>query len=258
MAPGTWQRLQGALYRFGILGICPLIVRRAREWLRHRRAFCLQRDDEVFDRDHGVDTCRMVALSRLSIDSAWKQFAGDYGATPLGIFRTMMKRLWIDYSRYAFMDLGCGKGKTLLVAAEHGFNRVIGVDFSQELCAIARANVNEFCRTHANSNIEVICADATSVQPPAGNCVLYFCNPFGEPLMQQVIQNIGRSLSEQPRDVFIVYCNPQWRQVCDSAGFLKKHATSLWSPEWYIIYRAVRHHQGFKADTSVASCGTTR
>ena len=49
--------------------------------------------------------------------------------------------LAIDASRFTFVDLGCGKGKPLMVAASYGFRRLVGVDISAECIAIARRNI---------------------------------------------------------------------------------------------------------------------
>ena len=40
------------------------------------------------------------------------------------------------------MDLGCGKGRVLMLAVEYGFARVTGVDYSASLCEIARRNLD--------------------------------------------------------------------------------------------------------------------
>ncbi len=40
--------------------------------------------------------------------------------------------------RYDFLDLGCGKGRALIVAAEFPFRAITGVELSPALAAIAR------------------------------------------------------------------------------------------------------------------------
>ena len=43
-----------------------------------------------------------------------------------------------------FLDLGAGKGRMLLAASRYPFRRVIGVELSDRLAAIARSNVAAF------------------------------------------------------------------------------------------------------------------
>jgi tRNA1(Val) A37 N6-methylase TrmN6 len=35
-----------------------------------------------------------------------------------------------DHNQYAFVDLGCGKGRALMVASEFSFARLVGVEIS--------------------------------------------------------------------------------------------------------------------------------
>jgi hypothetical protein len=54
---------------------------------------------------------------------------------------TVLHRLPIDDpSQFAFVDLGCGKCRTLILAAEHGFRPVIGVELDLPLTGIARSS----------------------------------------------------------------------------------------------------------------------
>jgi 2-polyprenyl-3-methyl-5-hydroxy-6-metoxy-1,4-benzoquinol methylase len=53
--------------------------------------------------------------------------------------------------RATFIDIGCGKGRVLLMAAEHGFRKIIGIDFAADLCLTARGNVEQYRRCSDNS-----------------------------------------------------------------------------------------------------------
>ena len=56
----------------------------------------------------------------------------------------MLRALDIDYSDFVFVDYGSGKGRTLLVAAEFPFKKIVGVEIAQELHAIAGKNVDQY------------------------------------------------------------------------------------------------------------------
>jgi len=51
-----------------------------------------------------------------------------------------------DIRDYAFIDLGCGKGRVTTVASEFPFREVIGVELSTALAATARANAATVAR----------------------------------------------------------------------------------------------------------------
>jgi SAM-dependent methyltransferase len=42
-----------------------------------------------------------------------------------------------------FIDIGCGKGRVLCVAAHFGFKNITGIDFSKELCDQAKINLEK-------------------------------------------------------------------------------------------------------------------
>jgi hypothetical protein len=57
-----------------------------------------------------------------------------------------------DVSGYTFIDMGSGKGRMLLLAAEPPFRRIIGVEFASDLDALARSNV----KTYRNPKASVL------------------------------------------------------------------------------------------------------
>jgi len=241
--PGIISRIQGTLHRFGVAGMAPLVVRRIRERAARKRGYYveLQRAGEAFDREHGTDTCRTVHLASLQIDSGNKALGLAYMMTPAAVFKRTMGRLGIECGRYAFMDYGSGKGRVLLLAAELGFQGITGVEFSAELCEIARRNIAAYAKSvKRDVRIEVRCEDAALSRIPPGDCVLHLYNPFREEIVSRVAENIGRSLAEDPRDILVVYHNPQFRRVFDRCPFLKAQMSEVWSPDWYVVYRGIQ------------------
>jgi predicted RNA methylase len=237
------QGLHTANYRFGKMGLLPLVVRRSRfafsNYLGRSRTFRV--GDLEFDKLNNTDTSGRIGLSNLKIISTDNEATcSRYEPTPVLPFAKIMARLAIDRSKYTFVDYGCGKGRALLLAAEHGFRKIIGVDFSPELCEIARMNANTYKESQgADVDIRISCVDASTFQLPPGNCVLYFYNPFGEELMQKALEHIETALQIESRDVYLVYFHPQWSKVFDNARFLTRHISSIWSPDWYIVYKAL-------------------
>jgi len=58
--------------------------------------------------------------------------------------------------RATFIDIGCGKGRVLLMAAEHGFRKIIGIDFAADLCLTARGTVELYRRcSNSSSSINI-------------------------------------------------------------------------------------------------------
>ena len=99
--------------------------------------------DSWFDIKYGTDTAGVVKLIDLKIDSVNIKNGVDYQPT---IARHLKKilRTQIFPPKSVFVDLGSGKGRNLLVASQFNFKRVVGIEFSKELCNIAKKNVDIF------------------------------------------------------------------------------------------------------------------
>ena len=97
----------------------------------------------------GVETSKRVGLDALAISSANKDRGFGYAPTSRRRFRALLKALELPYNSLGFVDYGCGKGRVLMEAADAGFKRVVGVEFSPELCDIARVELGAFQKVAA-------------------------------------------------------------------------------------------------------------
>ncbi len=182
-------------------------------------------DQDEFDATFGVDTARQVALSDLDVDSPNYAFGVKYQATPVALFSEMMAQLPIRHHEFNFIDFGSGKGRTLLLAAQLQFNRVIGVEFSMELHEIALHNVGLLRKTTPYaSSICCECVDAADYNVPNGQAVYYFFHPFNEPVMRAVLGNLERSLRDAPRMAYLVYHSPLLAKLIDDSTMWKRYA----------------------------------
>ncbi len=64
------------------------------------------------------------------------------------LFREMVGGLPIDCSEFTFIDVGSGKGRALLLAADYPFRRIIGVEVPPELHR-GRRKSSRLCRIAA-------------------------------------------------------------------------------------------------------------
>lgn len=191
--------------------------------------------ERYFDRKFAVDTAGRVYLPELRSDPRY-QHAVPYAASPCFFIRRALKLLPVDHREFTFVDIGCGKGKVLLVASAWPFGQIIGVEISQVLLEVAERNIATYrgkkkrCR-----DFRLLCVHARDYEIPPGNSVLYFYNPFKEPLMREVLENVGRSVAQCRREVFIIFNYPVHRVLADSLPFLSVVRES----PWYRIYKVV-------------------
>ncbi|MBZ5489392.1 MAG: class I SAM-dependent methyltransferase [Acidobacteriia bacterium] len=204
--------------------------------------------------------------------------ARPYFATEPWLFRQIMQALALSIQQsaisqgnvvpaalqdFTFIDLGSGKGRALLMAAQYGFKRIIGVEFMPELHRVAQENIRKYtahrteaspdhlcgtgtpacaaemvrdegtdksvCATKAAS-IESFCMDALDFEFPAAPLVVYLFNPFSEATFVTVLENLRKSIEHAPRPVCIAYRFTEHEKLLAEAGWLEKTAgTEQWA-----------------------------
>jgi SAM-dependent methyltransferase len=122
------------------------------------------------------------------------------------LFRAL-RQVPIDPQRDVFLDFGCGMGRALVVASTFPFRRVVGVEWSPQLAAIARDNLRRAKRARCRA-AEVIVADAAAFAVPSDASVLFLYAPFDGPVLEAALQAIQRSLAQAPRRMTVIFKNP--------------------------------------------------
>lgn len=201
-----------------------LLLKKFMQTLRHGgipavtrsvRTLLMQTGQDAFDARHGTDTASTVPLWRCEIDCTNASLGTRYEYTPEDELEAAVRFLCEDLGQFTFIDLGCGKGRTLLVASKLGFEEIVGVEFAKELGQIARSNLAKM----QVRNATVIHADAAEYKFPHRNIVIYLFNPFQEPVMQKVISNLQKSSCEK---LYVIYRVPECAPLLDSSGFLRR------------------------------------
>ncbi len=136
---------------------------------------------------------------------------------------------------FTFIDLGSGKGRTLLMASSYPFRRIIGVELLEELNAIALENIARYRSAEQKCfNIEAKSGDASRFEFPAEPTVLYLFNPFPRHVWREVLANLHRSLLAAPRQVYVIYHNPVHEDILEAQSWLHQ----LRRTHQFVIYEA--------------------
>ena len=154
-------------------------------------------------------------------------FHSPYQPTESALFHEMLATVsaqaGFDFHEITFVDLGSGKGRTLLMASDYPFRRIVGVEL---LPALHHAAVDNLSKYQSESQkciaIESICADATEFVFPDVPILLFLFNPFPESGLRRVIANLEQSLREHPRKLYVLYHNPLLEKVLSESPMVKK------------------------------------
>ena len=168
-----------------------------------------------FDIKYKTNTLQITPLEKLyDIKSKNKNFGTQSQASYVYLFQKAFKEFGRDNTKHTFLDFGCGKGRALLLAAKQGFKKVIGIDFSQELCDISEKNINKFQKKiKGRASFSVECADAATFIIPKEVDTIYFYHPFEKNIMEMVLKQIEISIKKYPRNILAVYCNEQYPEL---------------------------------------------
>jgi SAM-dependent methyltransferase len=174
--------------------------------------------DYLFDFRFGTDTVRQVELKDLSTNSENYSRGHRYALTPASVFRKLLNK--INFSKdSAFVDLGCGKGKILLFAAEYGFKRVTGIEFTKELSECSKKNISIYKnKTGLKADIEVVHSDVVDYEIKDDDNVFYLFNPFDDIILGKVLDNINASYKKNPRNIYLIYYIPYHSNIIEQKG----------------------------------------
>ncbi|MBI1840254.1 MAG: methyltransferase domain-containing protein [Verrucomicrobia bacterium] len=193
-------------------------------------------EDYLFDWCYGTDTIRRVEPSSLQFSAENKRHASIYGATKARPFLKLMELLSLPKDA-TFVDIGSGKGRVLMLAPRAGFKKVVGIEFSPELCAIARRNLELYqAKTGLACNVEIVESDASQYSYTPDQTVFYMFNPFDGILVEKVVRKIGASIQASPRPCWLIYLAPQYKSIISATGVFPEERSVQISGSDYQVY----------------------
>lgn len=170
------------------------------------------------EKKYGINTTgadELQSLAKLGIDIT---HATIYMPVSYDVIEHFFDKAHIQQCQH-FLDIGCGKGRALCVAAAMGATKLSGIELSKALFMEAKANTAITQQQYPNTQINLYHNDAFYFEIAADvDCILMF-NPFDEVIMSGVMENIDISLANNPRKMTIIYINPLEKQVLQSFGY---------------------------------------
>jgi predicted RNA methylase len=220
LGPAGFARLVGHNMRLLLTGV-------ARE---HRFVY-----DDAWDRAHGVDTAGSLEVCEIDAPEAAKAEAARYEPTPPECLSFLVGRAALsDPADFTFVDLGSGKGRVAMLAAQAGFRKVVAVEFGAALHAAATENFRRFAAGREVAPISAVHGDAREYRWEAEPTVCFLNNPFSGSVLDSVLDSIEPSLEAAPRPFALIYYH------CNHAD--RVDARAQWRPLDRGYWRSLSHH----------------
>ena len=167
------------------------------------------------ERELGIRTFGARAPDELSIEADSKLGGHLYQPTSSVIFEKAMNALPFNFSDKVFLDIGSGKGRALVLAAEAGFRKVIGVEYAAELNDIAHTNIEKVRSRFPNTEFSLQEGDALTYDIPQEVDVIYLFNPFDEEAVRGLLKQLKSAFSA-PKEIYLIYVHPVHCSVLES------------------------------------------
>jgi hypothetical protein len=181
-------------------------------------AWFIIRHEMKGERIYGISTTGIDDLSK-SVSANDREHASIYQPVNYYTAEMLMNQLDKNDVKGAFLDIGCGRGRLLAIAASYGFKNIIGIDFSAQLCHEAIGQSYKIEENYPDAAITVECEDARTYEIPNEVSVIFMFNPFDDLVMNDFLTCVRKTLDDYPRKIKILYANPVCRKQLLDAGF---------------------------------------
>jgi SAM-dependent methyltransferase len=173
----------------------------------------------------------MVPKQKMSVESQYFKNSLMYMVSWTSVIKKALdfvkRELMSPQATYRFIDIGCGKGKVVLVARLQEFidrNRssYIGIDFDGQLIDTARNNSLHLFGDEGEF-LHAVILDFDFRQFKSA-LVLFLYNPFDQEVLSKFLLKL-KDLS-----VIIIYVNPVHRDLLIRQGYISSKQSSGWHP----------------------------
>jgi len=181
-----------------------------------------------FDLEFGVRTSGLVAGRHLKSGHRHDRHNTAYYGVAPSVFQGLVAR-WrrsrpaASIDEFAFVDVGAGMGRAVLLASELAFREVVGVELHPTLVRIARKNAAAWRAAGcACAPMRMVCRDAVDFRFPNGPCVAFLFNPFGAPVMRRLLRALKKGFAGRAGQLDLLYVNNEQERVLEEqAGFVR-------------------------------------
>lgn len=182
-----------------------------------------------FDKHYGVDTSGTFPTGFFHGDvlgdvpgGAQKEPIHPYIGFPPSITRRALSTL-PDLMDYTFVEIGCGKGRSVIVGSEFPFKEIVGLELSSDLVRIARSNIGKIERHFpGRPPMRIVEGDALDHLVLTGKVVFNNFHSLPRDVLKALIQKIEAGLAKDLEHAFFIFQNPVYGEVLDASPAFRR------------------------------------
>lgn len=181
-----------------------------------------------FDAQYEVKTSGLIPGRYLKTGHTHDRHSTAYFGVAPSVFQALLKR-WqrtapaAPIHSFTFIDIGAGMGRAMLLASQHPFRKVIGIELNPLLADIANRNIATWqSADQARAPIRIICGDILDARFPSGACLLFLFNPFGAAVMRRLLARLTHVFRNRPGQLDLLYVNHEQEHVLECQPGFKR------------------------------------
>lgn len=183
----------------------------------------------LYDITHKTDTHKTIVQAKYDYrpdnfeHGTW--YMSSWTSETLNSFNIVRKHLGSAFHEYTFVDVGCGKGKVILVWKEelqkaHIDAKVVGLDYYEPLVKIARNNYRHVFGD--GGCFHEVDAALCEYKQFGDRLILYLYNPFGKAIIKTMLAKLVNI------PTVIIYNYPLHCQIMIDGGFKVVYEKTGW------------------------------
>ena len=171
------------------------------------------------EKKYGINSTSANDLAEFQIKGNQLSHATEYMPVNYFTIEHVLDHLPENAKQGTFLDVGCGKGRALCVAAAYGFTKLYGIDFAKQLIEQAEQNLSLTKERFPSIQYKLSWSDISTLEINKDVSTVFLFNPFDEVLMKKIIQKINISLQQHPRELYVLYCSPRHEELFFADGY---------------------------------------
>ena len=158
-------------------------------------------------------------LEGLSITGSNRLSATEYMPVNYALLEDLLFHVPTEAKQGVFLDIGCGKGRAMCVAAANGFHKVSGIDIAKELIDEAEINLQSIHNQYKLTESSLHWIDVVEYEIPNNISCVFLFNPFEQNIVETLIRKLLTSGRKPGARLYVLYASPQHAERFLRNGF---------------------------------------
>ena len=168
---------------------------------------------------YDIRTFQPADLDGLTIAGHDRTGSSRYEAVNYYILEKLLSQFCAHSDCRSIVDLGCGKGRVMAVAAHYGFQRITGVEFAVELCEEAHRNLRRTEQKVPCFKWNIFRGHVLHYHIRQDDSVFFLFNPFDGNTLSSFLSRLDESCQRFQRTTYFLYANPEYGRVLEARGY---------------------------------------